>query len=196
MTKTDAHSKGATSTERSSPSDESAARASGGDRPRRNRRRFLQGTGVVAAISLAACTEVTIGEDGITWGDDEPEATAGDDSASDDDSTEEEDDEIDLSQYEDGCFEGGTPQVSDDVRDGVEITVTADGVGNQLALYAKTPQLDGLEARDDLDDRLRDDDLQDAFADAIEEDDDAIDEDTTQRINITATPEDEEDDDE
>ncbi len=186
--KTNAHSKGATSTERSSPPDESDARVSGGDRPRRNRRRFLQGTGVVAAISLAGCTEVSFSEDGITWGDDEPEATAGDDS------TGEEDDEIDLSQYEDGCFEGGTPHVSDDVRDGVEITVTADGVGNQLMLYSLQPQFEGRpEAIDDLDDRLQDDDLQDAFADAIEEEDD---EDTTQRINITATPEDEEDDDE
>ena len=149
------------------PVDESDAGASAGDQPGRNRRKFLQGIGAVGTVSLAGCT-VSFSEDGITWGDDPtptptpghgPTATPEDESTAtpEDESGVDEDDEIDLSEYEDGCFSGGTPTVSEGVRDGVEITVTAAGVDDRVELLRETIQIpitdyDDLKIRDDLED--------------------------------------------
>lgn len=151
--------------------DGSDAGAAEGGRSGRNRRKFLEGVGIVGTISLAGCTEVTISEDGITWGGDDPTPTPGSDPTATpgDDPTDtpadtpeeesgvDEDDEIDLSEYEDGCFSGGTPEISEGTRDGVEITVTAAGVDDQIELIRETIQVpiteyDDLEIRDDFED--------------------------------------------
>ena len=172
--KNQTHSKEDTRLGSTEPGGESDAGMSENDQSHRNRRKFLEGVGIVGTITLAGCTEITISEGGITWGDDDdptptpgdgPTATPGGEPTAtpEDDSGEEDDGEIDLSEYEDGCFSGGTPQVSDGVRDGVEITVTAAGVDDQVELLRETIQIpitdyEDLEIRDDLDNILIGDD--------------------------------------
>jgi len=160
------------------------------NRAGRYRRKFLQGVGTVGILSLAGCT---VDENGIRWGDedqetpdesetdtpdeastDTPESGATDASGGE---TTEEPEELDLSQYEDGCFSGGTPRVSEGTRDGVEITVTAGEVESRIEQFRETYQYDfneDLQLRDNIDLALPDEEEDEELvleAEVIEGDD-------------------------
>lgn len=185
--KNTARSENSTRAGSTDPPGESDTGASESDRSRGNRRTFLQGVGVVGTISLAGCT-VTFTDDGISWGDDDgatpggPTATPGDEPTATPEDGDEEDDEIDLSEYEDGCFSGGTPAWAEGVRDGVEITVSPAGVETRVELLRETIQFEyheDLELRDDvelvpelIDDEDDDDLILEAELVEVDEDDD------------------------
>ncbi|WP_144905943.1 hypothetical protein [Halobellus captivus] len=155
-------------------------------------------------LSLSGCTQVTIGEDGITWGTAESTptstATEGGPTESPADVATEDDDEIDLSEFEDGSFSGGTPSISEGVRDGVEISVTPAGVDNEIRLLRETVQFEysaDLVARDDLVAELAEEEDNDSMvvqAEVVEIDDQVNEE--PQVIQAELIPVDEEDDDE
>lgn len=141
---------------------------------RGDRRTFLRGIGVVGTISLAGCSDVTLEEDGISWGDGDDEDTTNGDEADDksDDEGEEndeddEDDELDLSEYEDGCFTGGDPEGTSFVRDDIEVTVTANQVDDQPLVLVANRQ---YEAIGDVD--LIADEYETDFGEVIEEQED------------------------
>ena len=151
-------------TEHAEASDDAATGTGARDGPRDNRRTFLQGVGALGLLSLSGCSEVTISDSGITWGDgndgpDTPDrrATATPDSPATDtpeaEPTADEEEEPDLSEYEDGSFTGGTARTSTGVRDGIKITVTPAGVEQTVQLVRETTQFDYNE------DILRSDDI-------------------------------------
>lgn len=96
--------------------DSSLSKSAGESEEPATRRRFLQAASITGAVTLSGCIDqldqLEVGSDGVTWGDDSE--------------AEEDVEELDLSQYEDGSFEGESPTEVSGERDGVTITVSGE----------------------------------------------------------------------